>query len=164
MSDELKAPLSSVPVPPEKPQLVRLVASVPAACTVSMAEPCAICLTRVLALRFDLLPDRESETLKKWLEAHPGVEIVSRDRAGAYAEGARKGAPGALQVADRFHILCNLTQVLQRLLERLGAAIRRSQISKSAPSANATSGGVPTEPSATTTTATTPGSSPYSVL
>lgn len=75
----------------------------------------------------DLLPDRESETLEKWLEAHPGVEIISRDRAGAYAEGARKGAPEAVQVADRFHILCNLTQALQRLLERLPVALRKIQ-------------------------------------
>jgi transposase len=73
----------------------------------------------------DLLPDRESETLEKWLEAHPGVKIISRDRAGAYAEGARKGAPEAVQVADRFHILCNLTQALQRLLERLSISLRK---------------------------------------
>ena len=78
----------------------------------------------------DLLPDRESETLKKWLEAHPGVDIISRDRAGAYAEGARKGAPEALQVADRFHILCNLTQTLQRFLERMAVALRRNQLSE----------------------------------
>ncbi len=108
----------------------------------------------------DLLPDRESETLKKWLEAHPGVEIVSRDRAGAYAEGARKGAPEALQVADRFHILCNLTQALQRLLERSGAALRRSQISEAAPSPDASSAGVPTDPSVTTTAGTAPGLDP----
>jgi transposase len=106
----------------------------------------------------DLLPDRESETLEKWLEAHPGVEIISRDRAGAYAEGARKGAPDALQVADRFHILCNLTQALQRLLERLGAALRRSQISDAAPSADASSTAVTEASSATTTT--TPASGP----
>ena len=106
----------------------------------------------------DLLPDRESETLEKWLEAHPGVEIISRDRAGAYAEGARKGAPDALQVADRFHILCNLTQALQRLLERLGAALRRSQISDAAPSADASSTAVTEAASATTTT--TPASEP----
>lgn len=106
----------------------------------------------------DLLPDRESETLEKWLEAHPGVEIISRDRAGAYAEGARKGAPDALQVADRFHLLCNLTQALQRLLERLSAALRRSQIPEASPSADSPSAGVTADPGAMTTT--TPASGP----
>lgn len=61
----------------------------------------------------DLLPDRDAETLEKWLKAHPGVEIVSRDRAGNYAEGARKGAPKAQQVADRFHLLKNLGENLE---------------------------------------------------
>jgi hypothetical protein len=53
-----------------------------------------------------------------WLVAHPGVEIITRDRAGAYAEGARQGAPDAIQVADRFHLLQNVREILQRLLER----------------------------------------------
>lgn len=99
----------------------------------------------------DLLPDRESETLERWLQTHPGVEIISRDRAGAYAEGSRNGAPEALQVADRFHILCNLTQALQRLLERLAGTLRRSQLSETVPPENSSSTGPSAEPSEVTT-------------
>jgi transposase len=78
----------------------------------------------------DLLPDRESGTLAKWLQAHPTVQVISRDRAGAYAEGARQGAPEAVQVADRFHLFCNLTQALQRVLERLASALRRVELAE----------------------------------
>lgn len=74
----------------------------------------------------DLLPDRTAETLATWLRQHPEVEIVSRDRGGAYAEGARQGAPQATQVADRFHLLKNVTDSLERFLARKHASLRQA--------------------------------------
>lgn len=72
----------------------------------------------------DLLPNRESETLQKWLEAHPTVEVVSRDRWWAYARGTSDGAPQALQVTDRWHLLKNMRETLERVLLRMARQIR----------------------------------------
>jgi len=66
-------------------------------------------------LPVDLLPDRHAATLETWLKQHPGVLLISRDRAGEFARGATAGAPEALQTADRFHVLGNLAEVVEKV-------------------------------------------------
>ncbi|WP_284948191.1 ISL3 family transposase [Acidisoma cladoniae] len=73
----------------------------------------------------DILSDRSSTSTAAWLRAYPGVEVVSRERHGLYAEGARDGAPQAVQVADRFHLLQNLRERIEQQLGRLGRPLRR---------------------------------------
>ncbi|MDQ5827268.1 MAG: hypothetical protein M3441_24170 [Chloroflexota bacterium] len=69
----------------------------------------------------DVLPDRSADTFARGLREHPGVEAVSRNRGGEYAEAACKAAPGTVQVADRFHLPKNLRDVVpgHRLLDHL---------------------------------------------
>ena len=66
----------------------------------------------------DLLPECSAAALEDWLRQHPGVKIISRDRQGSLAEGGRRGAPKAKQVADRFHLIQNLQQAVQMELAR----------------------------------------------
>lgn len=72
----------------------------------------------------DLLPDREAETLSAWLKCHTGVEVISRDRAPAYALGSSVGAPKAVQIADRFHLMENVQEVLEKLMMRQNRLLR----------------------------------------
>jgi transposase len=66
----------------------------------------------------DILPDRSADTFAHWLSEHPGVEVVSLDRGGEYAEAARRASPHAVQVADRFHLLKNLRDVVLRVFKQ----------------------------------------------
>lgn len=81
----------------------------------------------------DLLPDRTTETAAAWMQAHPEIDIVSRDRGGDYAAAARKGAPQAQQVADRFHLAKNLTEIAEVVLARIRPEIRQAVQSEEGP-------------------------------
>jgi transposase len=65
----------------------------------------------------DLLPDRAAESFSAWLQQHPEVLTIARDRCGLYAEGAALGAPHSQQIADRFHLILNLSATMERVLE-----------------------------------------------
>ena len=76
-----------------------------------------------------MLADRSAPTTACWFRQHPSVEVVSRDRAGLYAEAAREGAPQARQVADRFHLLQNFRETVERQLGRYEAPVPEARVS-----------------------------------
>lgn len=75
----------------------------------------------------DVLPDAQPETLTAWLQAHPTIQVLTRDRDDAFARAFAAGAPTAQQVADRFHLLQNLRQVLERVFTRHGVGPVRAR-------------------------------------
>ena len=79
----------------------------------------------------DLLQDRAATGTAEWFGQHPEVEIVSRDRCGLYAQGAREGASQARQVADRFHLLQNLRETIETQLSRVDRPTGRALLPES---------------------------------
>src|SRR2546425_6744041 len=72
----------------------------------------------------DLLPERSAESVAAWLAQHPTVRVVCRDRSALYAEGIRRGAPQAVQVVDRFHLVKNLREAVEAFLHNQRAALQ----------------------------------------
>jgi transposase len=95
----------------------------------------------------DILQGRDGSTLAAWLNEHPGVEVITRDRWAAYAQAATDGAPAAQQVADRWHLLKNLREMVEQLLARFSTQVREAlqEAPAAVPAAAATAEG-PTEP------------------
>jgi transposase len=85
----------------------------------------------------DILPGRDGVALKEWLQEHPGVEVITRDRWAAFAQAANEGAPKAKQVADRWHLLKNLREAVERVLDRFAPQI--TALAQQAASTDATS-------------------------
>ena len=76
----------------------------------------------------DVLKTRSAHGTAEWLEEHPGIEFVSRDRCGLYAQGIRKGAPSARQVADRFHLMQNLRENIEREMTSVSRGAGRPRL------------------------------------
>ena len=84
----------------------------------------------------DLLPGRDGEALKTWLAANPQVEVITRDRWPAYIRAATTAAPQAKQVADRFHLLMNVREAVEKVLSRVASDIRAANTAVNAPTAD----------------------------
>src|SRR6202522_4435809 len=73
----------------------------------------------------DLLPVRSAESFAEWLERHPEVEVITRDRSTLYADGGRQGAPDAIQITDHYHLVSNLSEAVENDVQQLQIDARR---------------------------------------
>jgi transposase len=76
----------------------------------------------------DLLPVRSADSFGEWLASHPEVEVITRDRSSLYAEGGRQGAPDAVQITDRFHLVSNLSEAVERDVQQLQVDARKQLV------------------------------------
>ncbi|WP_285544166.1 ISL3 family transposase [Streptomyces lavendulae] len=95
---------------------------------------------------FDVLPDRSSETFLAWLEAHPGAEVICRDRATGYTRAIKQAATGAIEVADRWHLMQNLSVVVEKTCHQHRACLRKHAQERAQPDAPVPDTWVPDQP------------------
>ncbi|MFB7244387.1 hypothetical protein CW362_19900 [Streptomyces populi] len=91
----------------------------------------------------DVLPDRTSETFAAWLTEHPGAEIICRDRATACTKAVGEAAPGALEVADRWHLLQNLSAAVEETCHQHRDCLRKRAEEETAAEADGAPGAAP---------------------
>lgn len=67
----------------------------------------------------DIFDSRETKQVEEWLRTFPNLQVISRDGAQTYASASSNAHPNAIQVSDRFHLLKNLSEVVENYMRKL---------------------------------------------